>query len=90
MKRLFLSLMAKAFAFLFLLGICNFATMGNEIDAIGAKYRTWILGSKNLPYEDSLIQERYKTILSQAKTAHAKYDELDQESIRTTPFYFNL
>lgn len=81
--------MAKAFAFLFLLGICNFATKGNEIDAIGTKYRTWILGSKNLPYEDPLIQERYKSILSQAKTAHTKYDELDQESIRETPFYFN-
>lgn len=67
----------KRFRLIFF-SICLFLSsflQAHPIDSIAEKYRNWILGSENIDYSNSLISERYNSIISLAKKSLSGYEK---------------
>ncbi|WP_017258496.1 chondroitinase family polysaccharide lyase [Pedobacter arcticus] len=66
---------------LLLIATLNFSVAkADDIDDISNKYMSWILGSAQIDYSNSLIKERYKAILGYVDKANKTYNRFNFDS----------
>lgn len=49
--------------------------MADELDAVAAKYRAWVVGSEGISLEKSGLKQRFQGLLAQSRAAHERYDD---------------